>query len=54
MGIIINHSSTSVISGLWAALPEAHRNSTKSGLLHITAFLGENQFDRKEVGKECR
>lgn len=51
---IINHSSTSLISGLWDAPHATHSNSTKSGLLHIIAFPGENQFDPKEVGKECR
>lgn len=51
---IINHSSTSMIPGLWDALHATHSNSTKSGLLRLIAFLGENQFDPKEVGEECR
>lgn len=38
---IINHSSASVISGLQDALRATHSNSTKSGLLHVIAFLGE-------------
>lgn len=53
---IINHSSASasLISGLQGALHATHSNSTKSGLLHVIAFPGENQFDPKEVGNGCK
>lgn len=43
-----------MISGLWAALPATHRNSTKSGFLRVTAFPRENQFDLKKVRMEYR
>lgn len=51
---IINHSGTSLISGLWGALHATHSNSTKSGPLHVIAFPGENQFDPQEVGNGCK
>jgi hypothetical protein len=51
---ILNHSNIALISGLWGALHATHSNSTKSGVLHLIAFPGENQLGPKQAGKECR
>lgn len=42
-----------MISGLWDALYTTHSNSTKSGVLHIIASLGENQFDSKRLERKA-